>query len=182
MMRRRIFTALLLLALSATPSRSEPAANHLFASMSGYWTGPGHIKYEGYPSEALLCKAYYTTKDQIDRLHIVLRCASASNKIELRAQLAAHDDTLSGSWEERTFNANGTVTGRVSEKEISIAIDGGGFSAKMLVTQDASSQTVAITTTGVGFNGVSVSLTRKGGEVEHATDGNPDAPRGLVSR
>ncbi|KAB2943680.1 MAG: hypothetical protein K8F92_13300 [Hyphomicrobium sp.] len=166
----RISTALLLLALGGAQSRAAPLTHELFVSMSGYWSGPGRIHYDGGVAEALSCKAYYTTKNQIDRLSIVLRCASPSNKIELRAQLVAQGENLSGSWEERTFNASGTVTGRVSEGQVSLSIDGGGFSAAMLVTQETSNQSVSITTQGVGFNEVSVSLTRKGGERNYGRD------------
>jgi hypothetical protein len=164
MLQWRIATVLLLLALSGAQSRAAPLNHELFAAMSGYWSGPGRIQYDGGVAEALSCKAYYSTNNQVDRLSIVLRCASPSNMIELRAQLSAQGEDLSGSWEERTFNASGTVTGRVTENQISLSIDGGGFSATMLVTQETSDQNVSITTEGVGFNEVSVSLTRKGGE------------------
>lgn len=176
MLQWRIATVLLLLALGGAQSRAAPLAHELFVSMSGYWTGPGRIQYDGGVAEALSCKAYYTTKDQVDRLSIVLRCASPSNKIELRAQIVAQGEDLSGSWEERTFNASGTATGRVTESEISLSIDGGGFSAEMAVTQETSSQSVSITTKGVGFNEVSVSLTRRGGERNYGTSDGGGRP------
>jgi hypothetical protein len=176
MLKWRFSTALLLLVLGGAQPRAAPLTHELFVLMSGYWYGPGRIRYEGGVSEALLCKAYYTTKDQIDRLSIVLRCASPSNKIELRAQLVAQGETLSGSWEERTFNASGTATGSVTENQVSLSIDGGGFSAAMLVEQETSSQSVSITTKGVGFNDVVVSLTRKGGERNSGTGGDGGEP------
>jgi hypothetical protein len=107
-----------------------------------------------------LCKAYYATPHQTDRLSIVLRCASPSQKIELRAQLVADGPNLTGTWEERTYNASGTVTGQVKDQQISLSIDGGGFTATMQVIQDEGQQSVSITTQGVGFKKVSVSLTR----------------------
>jgi hypothetical protein len=164
MLQWRIATVLLPLALSGAHLRAAPLTHELFVSMSGYWAGPGRIQYDGGIAEALSCKAYYSTRDNTDRLSIVLRCASPSNKIELRALLVAQGEDLSGSWEERTFNASGTVTGRVTENQVSLSIAGGGFSAEMLVTHETSSQSVAITTKGVGFNEVSVSLSRRGGE------------------
>lgn len=128
--------------------------------MSGFWMGPGRIEFDEGLSEALLCKAYYATADEASRLSIVLRCASRSNKIELRAKLAAEGSNLTGTWEERTFNASGTVTGQATEREIALSIDGGGFTATMLVEQDSGNQSVSITTQGVAFKKVSVSLTR----------------------
>lgn len=176
--RRRFSTALIVFVFSTARLTAAPAIQDLFVSMAGYWAGRGHIQYEGYPSEALLCKAYYTTKNQLDHLNIVLRCASSSNKIELRAQLTAHGDALAGVWEERTFNVNGNVTGLIKGRQISLSIEGGGFSATMSVEQDAANQTVAITTKGVAFNGVSVTLTRKGTDnasTSDAAEGASDA-------
>lgn len=128
--------------------------------MSGFWTGPGRIEFEGGTSEALLCKAYYTTGNEGDRLGIVLRCASPSQKIELRAKLEVQGTHLSGTWEERTFNASGTVTGEASDRQITLSVNGGGFTAAMLVVHDSGAQSVSITTQGAGFKTVSVSLVR----------------------
>lgn len=163
MTRRRFSAALIVFVFSSAQLSAEPLTQNLFIAMAGFWTGPGHIQYEGYPSEALQCKAYYTTKSQLNHLSIVLRCASSSNKIELRAQLTAEGDALAGTWEERTFNVNGNVTGLIKGRQISLSIEGGGFSATMSVEQDRANQTVGITTKGVAFNGVSVSLTRRDG-------------------
>jgi len=40
-----------------------------------------------------------------------LRCASPSNRIELRASLVSRGDRLTGTWEERSYNASGNVSG-----------------------------------------------------------------------
>lgn len=149
---------LALLAQAVQPISAAP--QEVFGSMAGFWIGPGRIEFDEGASEALVCKAYYTTTHQTNRLSIVLRCASPSQKIELRAQLAAQGSNLTGTWEERTFNASGTVTGEATDQQITLSIDGGGFTATMLVIQDEGQQSVSITTQGVGFKKVSVSLTR----------------------
>jgi hypothetical protein len=161
------------------------APQDVFGSMSGFWMGPGRIEFDEGLGEALLCKAYYATADQASRLSIVLRCASRSNKIELRAKLAAEGSKLTGTWEERTFNASGTVTGQVTEREIILSIDGGGFTATMLVEQDSENQSVSITAQGVAFKKVSVSLTRgadgQGGKRDEAHGSTPrESSTGLV--
>jgi hypothetical protein len=137
---------------------ASAAPQELFGSMSGYWTGPGRIEFSEAASEALRCRAYYTTNS--DRLSIAIHCASPSQKIELRGQVTAQGPNLTGTWEERSFNASGTVTGEATDQQISLSIEGGGFSATMLVIQDTGHQTVSITTEGIGFKKVSVSLTR----------------------
>jgi hypothetical protein len=137
---------------------ASAAPQELFGSMSGYWAGPGRIEFSEAASEALLCRAYYTTNR--DRLGIAIYCASPSQKIELRGQVVAQGPSLTGTWEERSFNASGTVTGQATDQQMSLSIEGGGFSATMLVIQDDGQQTVSITTEGIGFKKVSVSLTR----------------------
>jgi hypothetical protein len=146
--------------LHAASAASPPE----FSSMSGFWRGPGRIEFSEGSSEALVCKAYYAASDEAKRLSIVLRCASRSNKIELRAKLAADGQRLTGTWEERTFNASGTATGYAMNGEITLTVDGGGFAATMLVIQDDQQQTVSISAHGVAFTKVSVSLSRNASE------------------
>lgn len=151
----------LLFLLAGSLQVASGAPQELFSSLSGFWIGPGRIEFAEMASEALLCKAYYTTTGQADRLNIVLRCASRTNKIELRAKLSAEGSNLIGTWEERTFNASGTVAGKATDGKIALAIDsGGGFSATMLVIQDNAHHSVSITARGVGFKTVYVSLSR----------------------
>ncbi|CAN1724188.1 protein of unknown function [Hyphomicrobium sp. 1Nfss2.1] len=57
----------------------------------------------------------------------------------------------------------------MTDNQISLSIDGGGFSAAMLVTQETANQSASISTKGVGFDAVSESLTRKGGERDYGT-------------
>ncbi|MTD96379.1 hypothetical protein GIW81_18735 [Hyphomicrobium sp. xq] len=145
------------------------APQDVFGSMSGFWMGPGRIEFTEGASEALVCKAYYTTAGQANRLSIALRCASPSQKIELRAQLVAQGSNLTGTWEERTYNASGTVTGQATDQQITFSIDGAGFTATMQVIQDSGQQTVSITTQGVGFKTVSVALSRNASDQKGQT-------------
>ena len=154
----RHLALLALLMGSLQPVSATPL--EVFSALPGFWIGPGRIEFVGGTSEALVCKAYYATTDPTGRLSIVLRCASPSQKIELRAQLVAQGPNLTGIWEERTYNASGTVTGQATDRQITLSVDGGGFTATMLVVQDGEHQSVSIATQGVGFTKVSVSLTR----------------------
>lgn len=148
--------ALLACSLQVASAASPPEFN----SISGFWKGPGRIEFSEGSSETLVCTAYYAAPDQAKQLSIVLRCASPSNKIELRAKLAADGRRLTGTWEERTFNATGTATGYAMDGEITLSINGGGFTATMLVIQDDRQQIVSISAEGVAFKKVSVSLSR----------------------
>jgi len=142
--------------LSGVPT---PRAAGAFAFFSGSWSGSGSIRLDDGRSEALKCRAYYSPKGE-ENLGLALRCASSSNKIELRAQLTATGGRVAGHWEERTFNASGTVAGHASGNNIKLAINGGGFSGSMAVTSDGKNQVISVATQGVALKGVSVNLRR----------------------
>ena len=131
-----------------------------FADLNGAWTGAGQIRLEGGKTERVTCKAFYTPKDAGAAIGIALRCASTSYSIDLRSNLESVNGRVTGSWEERTFNAAGNVTGRASNGNVSVAISGGGLSGSMSVSFGGTSQQVSITTSGTALKGVSISLSK----------------------
>jgi len=131
-----------------------------FAAFAGTWSGSGQIRFDGGRSERIACKAYYTPRDGGAAMSLALRCASKDNKIELRSSLASQAGRVTGSWEERTFNASGGLTGRATGASMTLAISGGGLSGSMQVSTSGSSQTVSISTSGAGLAGVSISLSK----------------------
>lgn len=147
-----------LAAIGAAPPALS--AGGVFSGLAGSWSGSGQIKLEGGRSESLKCKAYYTDKDDGTGLGVALRCASASNKIDLRATLAATGSRVSGNWEERSFNAGGIVSGQANGSRLNLSISGGGVTGSMAVTTSGSSQTVSISTDGSTLKGVSIGLSR----------------------
>jgi hypothetical protein len=142
------------LGLTATPSAADPT----FTPLLGAWGGSGTYKLQDGTSEKLKCDAYYTGSGS--QLGIAVRCAGATNKIEMRSKLSANGTALSGNWEERTYNAGGTVTGKLSESKLALAITG-GVAGSMTITYDQSKQNVAIATEGIPLKNVTVSLSRK---------------------
>jgi hypothetical protein len=131
-----------------------------FADLNGTWSGSGRIRLQDGKTEGLKCRAYYVAKDGGSELGLALRCASASNKIELRANLASTGSRVSGSWEERTYNAAGSVTGHASDNRINLTINGGGFDGSMAVTTHGSNQEISVSTRGIALRGVNVNLRR----------------------
>jgi hypothetical protein len=155
---RRSTAAVMGLALLVAGAGAEAASP--FADLEGSWSGSGRIRLDDGKTEGLKCKAYYLPKDGGAELGLALRCASASNKIELRANLAASGNRVSGSWEERTFNASGSVTGHASDSRISLSIAGGGFNGSMAVTTTGRNQVISVSTQGIALRGVNVNLRR----------------------
>jgi hypothetical protein len=147
--------ALLLAALASPASADGP-----FAGLTGTWRGAAEVRLQSGSSEMLRCFAYYTPKGTGAELGLAIRCASASNKIELRAQLTAEAGKVSGRWEERTYNAAGDVSGQAQEGRLNLSIEGGAFKGSMAVHTTGASQSVLIKTEGIALEGVNINLSR----------------------
>jgi hypothetical protein len=140
--------------VSAAPS-PEP-----FTGLSGTWRGAAQIVLSSGSTESLKCNAYYSPKGAGSELGLAIRCASASNRIELRAQLSHEGGMVKGSWEERTYNAAGNVTGQSVNGRLQLEIAGGGFKGTMAVETRGSTQHVSIKTEGAALKSVSINLSR----------------------
>ena len=127
-----------------------------FDDLLGSWAGSGQIRYQSGESEGVRCAAYYTGGGQ--RLRLAIRCRSTSNDIEIRGVLTQQADKVTGTWEERTFNAAGEASGRMTSGKMNLSITGGGFSGSMSVSYDGPRQTVVITTQGIPMKSVNVTL------------------------
>lgn len=147
------------------PALLQAGAAHAqspFSGLHGVWSGNGQIRLENGATENIKCNAYYTSRDDGAGLGIALRCASQSYKIELRSKILSQSGRISGSWEERTFNASGTVSGQATGGRISMSVAGGGFTGSMAVNTSGASQSVAINTQGIGLRSVNINLSKTG--------------------
>ncbi len=148
------------LLLVSTAAIDKAAAAGPFDALGGTWSGAGNIRLEDGRSEGLKCKAYYSPRSGGASMGLALRCASASNKIELRATLNSTGSRIAGNWEERTFNVNGSASGQAAGNAIKLAIDAGVLSGSMNVTTNGKSQTISVRTDGTGLKGVNINLSR----------------------
>jgi hypothetical protein len=132
-----------------------------FDALGGAWRGSGQIRLEDGRHESLRCKAYYAPQQRGASLGLSLRCASASNRIELRAELVSRGGRVHGSWEERTFNASGRVSGVASGHRIRLSISGGGLSGSMTVMTTGHRQSISVRTDGAALRGINISMRRE---------------------
>jgi hypothetical protein len=144
-----VFGCIATAALAATP----------FDALLGSWSGTGQIRYDDGSAESVRCQAYYTEGGQ--RLRLAIRCKSASHEIEIRGLLTeAAGGSVTGTWEERTFNVAGEAKGHVTASRLTLSVSGGGFSGSMSVTLGGSRQTVTISTQGISMRSVNVVLAK----------------------
>ena len=152
-------TVLAICLLSGAAIATAHAAATPFQSLLGTWSGSGQIRYQDGSSERIRCTAYYSGAQRA--LRLAIRCRGTTNAVEIRGQLQQQPSgALSGTWEERTFNATGTVTGKASSGRINLAITGGTFSGSMNVAITGARHSVSIETNGIGFRAVNISLSR----------------------
>jgi hypothetical protein len=151
-----VIAAASLIHASGTPAI---AADNPFHSLAGTWTGSGTANFEGGTKESLRCKGYYTNGSGGSNLGLSIRCANASAKVELRANLNYADGNVSGDWEERTYNQSGTVTGKASASKLSLAING-GIQGSMSVSVTGGSHSVSVITSGPVLKGINISMSR----------------------
>lgn len=148
-----------IVALAASVQQPAHADENPFPGLVGAWTGTGEARLEGGKTERMQCRGYYRGEGA-GGLGIAIRCANPSSKIDLRANLLNSNGSVSGDWEERTYNAGGKVSGRASASKVNLSISGGGLQAQMAVAVSGSTHSVNITTEGIALKGVKISLAR----------------------
>jgi hypothetical protein len=148
-----VMTALLVLAQGhATQADSNP-----FDTLLGSWRGSGQIELDGGRTERLKCDAYYTGGGA--QLGMAIRCQSETSNVEIRSKLSQSGGRITGTWEERTYNAEGSATGQATSDKMSLQISG-GVTGTMSVSHSGSRQSVAIATQGIALKSVTIDLTR----------------------
>jgi hypothetical protein len=147
----------LALIVALVPSWSSQAAPNPFDTLLGSWRGSGQILLSDGRTERLKCNAYYTGGGS--RLGMAIRCQSETSNVEIRSKLSQTGGRITGTWEERTYNAEGTASGTVTGDKISLQISG-GVTGTMQVSFSKSRQSVAISTQGIALKNVTIDLTR----------------------
>jgi hypothetical protein len=131
------------LALALASACPAAAVSTPFEVVKGSWVGGGALNFKDGHSEKLSCNAYYTGSTDGKALTTALRCSGPSGKVELRSHLSYASGKVSGSWEERTYNASGDASGILNPGNLRLNFHG-GVSGTMRVAFSASSQTVSI--------------------------------------
>ena len=156
--RAAIVTTIAMIVLGASmPSRA--ADNAVVATLVGSWSGSGRIQFTDGSSESIRCTGYYTGGG--NELRMAIQCQSQSNTIHMRSRLRIEGARASGDWEERTFNANGSASGRVGGDSMSLSLAGGGFTGSMSVSFGKSQHSVNIATQGIGMSKATIGFSRR---------------------
>lgn len=129
-----------------------------FKSLLGTWGGGGILKLNDGSSARIQCNGYYTGGGT--QLGMVIRCTNKDQKIEMRSKLSLNSNQISGKWEERTYNAEGQIFGKISKTRISMKISG-SIEGSMNVRYSRTSQTVTIKTNNASLRSIKINLKRR---------------------
>ena len=148
----------LISAATVGPSTNSVAADAGLDVLAGTWRGDGTMSFESGETESISCNGYYRGAGN---LSVVIRCKGTSSNFELRSKLESNGDKVSGSWEERTYNATGEVSGTASAGKLVAQFSGSLIgSLEMSFSSSTQSVSVSVGTKGAGIKGVRVSLNR----------------------
>ena len=111
--------------------------------------------------ERLRCRASYNPAGGGDSLHLSLQCASDSYKFDVASDVVNRDGEISGSWNETSLNASGSVSGRANGDSIQATARGANFSTDLSLTTSGNRQSVTLTPKGTGVRAVSVTLAKR---------------------
>jgi hypothetical protein len=140
------------------PSTDAAAADAGLDVLAGTWHGGGTMSFESGETESISCNGYYKGAGN---LSVVIRCKGTSSNFELRSKLESNGEKVSGSWEERTYNAVGDVSGTASAGKLTVQFSGSlTGSLEMSFSSSSQSVSVSVDTKGAGIKGVRVSLNR----------------------
>lgn len=126
--------------------------------LPGRWSGWGAITLASGKSEQVKCIATYFVHDEGARVEQNLRCASASYKIDAKAELEVRSDQVKGRWEERANAASGSVTGRMTGNGFNLSIRGDTFTAAMAVSTSSCRQSINIAPEGTDVRRIAIGL------------------------
>ena len=102
-----------------------------FEALAGEWTGGGTVTPNKGDPLKVACKATYKVSGNTLNQH--LRCAGEDYSIDATTKLTDKGGKIKGSWNEKTYDANGGVTGTAKDKTIHARISGDKFSGRMSI-------------------------------------------------
>jgi hypothetical protein len=137
------------------------AAENPFAHFTGNWTGTGKITVQNGSSERIRCRGTYRAGETGGNLGLVLTCASDSYKFELQSDITYDGGSISGSWNEKSRQIYGQLSGRATPNSIQATAQTVGFTAQISIATRGNSQSVSIRSPGSEISEVSIALARR---------------------
>lgn len=137
---------------------TAPACANPVMKLPGRWAGWGAVTLANGATEKVKCVATYFVKEKGASVRQNLRCASATYKIDTVADYIIKGGAVSGSWQERTHNNTGKVSGKVTAKGFSLAVSAETFSATLSLTTGKCNQSISLVPINLDIQRISIGL------------------------
>jgi hypothetical protein len=115
------------------------------ADLKGRWAGMGAVKPTSSAEQKFKCVAtYFPGKDGI-KLKQNLRCQNEDMKLDVATLMQITDGQITGTWTEKTYALEGTLSGAVTDNRIDVDLKGQFFKAAMTIINTECEQEVLVT-------------------------------------
>lgn len=94
--------------------------------------------------ESVKCRATYFLSDDKNELRQNIRCAAPSGKIDVKGVLINNAGVLGGSWRERLYELEGSLSGKFTPNGLKVLVEGKGLKANMQILFHKQRQIVEI--------------------------------------
>jgi hypothetical protein len=142
--RTLLACALLALAGGTWANRAPAQTADPILSLAGRWAGVATLVPASGPNEAYNCVATYFPTDNGARLTQNLRCKSENYQFDGTTQLQIAAGKITGRWQDKVNNLDGTVNGTVKPDGFDILLSGDFFDAKMTVANTPCQQSFTL--------------------------------------
>ena len=154
--RRLLIAAAVVFAASLANTESK-AQSGPFAPLAGSWSGAGTVTLDDGSTERIRCRAKYAPIGPT--MEMSLTCASDAYKFDLRANVVAQGNEVSGTWSETSRNVGGNLAGRGSAGNIQVTATAAGFNANISLRTTGNKQSVTIRADNI-FRGADLSMSK----------------------
>jgi hypothetical protein len=134
-----------------------------FARFAGEWRGAGQVVSTGGGAEAINCRARGDVSEGGESFAEALVCASASSRFDIRINAVAAGESVTGTWQETTRGAGGSLSGQIANGAFEGSVQGSGFTASVSYRSNGRTQTIVINPNNAGGIARVEATLRRGG-------------------
>ena len=130
--------------LAATENIAAPTPDP-FARLTGRWVGNAIMTLSSGPSSKFKCVVTYLPRKDAPGVQQNLRCDDGADfKLHAATELQVEGKKVTGHWQDKINEIDGTVDGNVTPTGFEIQLDGRYFQATMAVAGEGCNQMVKV--------------------------------------
>ena len=129
----------------AAAHRAAATAVDPLAHLTGRWVGNAIMTPSSGPVSNFKCVVTYLPRKDAPGMQQTLRCDDGANfKLHAATELEVNGTAVTGHWQDKINDVDGTVAGNVTPTGFEILLDGRYFQAKMAVAGQGCDQSVKV--------------------------------------